>query len=409
MTHPHPIVPHRPSRWKWVLDRPIAILLLLQLMGGIMLSPHRTFFPIYARELGYSALWISAIAAARQAMGLIASPIGGISSDTLGRKWTLLIGQIGFLFSSLVFVTPSTAAISAFWTVGGLGMGLATLGSQSYLLDAAPRDRLGLLTALYNWGYTLGGALSSPVAGWLLDRWGYGALGLALIAFSLATLATNSFALPGPPAHDGHRTASSGALFGYRDVAARPEVIVLVLIRFLPTLYWGMALVLIPLLLDNAGATKTQIAIYATVSQVCASLAQIVVGRAADRLGARAPTIVVCSTLAISIISTGLLPHQLWSVFAFGTLGTSAAWSLSTLLPSQVALVSSAHERGRILGWIHLWWNLGMMAGSMLGGYLFERAAGLPFLVSGTINVLLIALAVFFFRMVAPKAASPVR
>ena len=71
----------------------MIVLLLLQLMGGMMLSPQRTFFPIYLQELGDSAVIISTLASARQIMGLLASLVGGSLSDVLGRKWTLLAGE----------------------------------------------------------------------------------------------------------------------------------------------------------------------------------------------------------------------------------------------------------------------------------------------------------------------------
>ena len=131
------------------------------------------------------------------------------------------------------------------------------------------------------------------------------------------------------------------------------------------------------------------------------ALAQLVVGRAIDRFGPKWPALVTFSALVISIMGTGILPGQVWSVFAFGTAGTAAAWSLSTLLPSLVAQVTVPQERGRVLGWVHLWWNLAMMIGSLLGGYLFERRAGLPFIVAGTVNVLSVAVVIAFFRVAA--------
>jgi predicted MFS family arabinose efflux permease len=74
---------------------------------------------------------------------------------------------------------------------------------------------------------------------------------------------------------------------------------------------------------------------------------------------------------------------------------------ISTLLPSLVAQVTVPQDRGRILGWVHLWWNLAMMIGSLVGGYLFQQRAGLPFIVTGAVNVLSVLLVVAFFRVAA--------
>jgi MFS family permease len=383
----------------------MIVLLLLQLMGGMMLFPQLTFFPIYVQELGYSALTISTLATVRMLMGLIASLVGGTLSDALGRKWTLLAGYVGFLLGGVAFLTPRGEWIAVLCALSGFGMGLHTLGGQSYLIDAAPPSRLGVLSALYNWGYTLGGALGSPAAGFLLDRWSYQVFGTALIIFALVTIAMNAFVLPRTSLRAGGQAASWKTLFGYGDIAARPHVVVLVLLRVLPTIFWGMAGILIPLLLSAAGAPKTTIALYATISQVTAALAQIAAGRAADRMGVRWPTLTVFSALVIGILGIASVPHRIWGLFVFGTLSTAAAWSLSTLLPLWVARVTAPPERGRVLGWIHLWWNAAMMTGSMVGGALYERGPSLPFLIAGTLNLGAIVLAALFFRMADRKTA----
>ena len=51
-----------------------------------------------------------------------------------------------------------------------------------------------------------------------------------------------------------------------------------------------------------------------------------------------------------------------------------------------------------MLGWVHLWWNVGMIVGAMIGGALYERQPGLPFLVAGLLSVFSIALSFAFFR-----------
>jgi predicted MFS family arabinose efflux permease len=87
-------------------------------------------------------------------------------------------------------------------------------------------------------------------------------------------------------------------------------------------------------------------------------------------------------------------------VLVFGTTGIAAAWSLSTLLPTLVAQAAVPEERGRILGFVHLWWSLAVIVGAMMGGALFEIAPGLPFLISGTANLASLVLLYVFFRLV---------
>ena len=390
----------RERRYPLALNRPVAMLLLLQLMGGMILSPQRTFFPIYLKELGFSALFIAALVAVQQAMGLVASWVGGSLSDSLGRKKTLLLGQVGPLASGLAFFARSAYAIGPLRALGGFCGGLHTVGAQTYLLDSAQPEHLGVLAALFNWGYTLGGALSSPLVGFLLHRWDYTLLGASMIVGALVTIGLTQSALPRYGLVSGRSVSSHKALSNYRDIVAHPSVVVLACLRFLPTFYWGMSLVLVPLLLDDAGATKIAIALYATVSQVAASLGQIAVGRISDRVGPKWPTVTAFSFLVVSILCVGYLPDVLWALYLFASMAATAAWSLSTLMPSLVARVAEAQTRGRVLGWIHLWWNLGMVTGSIVGGALFEGSQGLPFLVAGALNLISIALAFLFFHKI---------
>jgi len=388
-----------------------VLLLIVQLLSGIALSPQRSFFPIYVEEqLGYAALFVSAFVAMGQFLGMVASVVGGTLCDALGRKWTLVLGLIGFVFSSLAYLVRAPWLVASLWALGGLGLGFHTLGGQSYLIDAASSEYLGVLSALYCWGFTIGGALSSPGAGIILDSRGFGTFGLALLAVSLATTLGAIALLPrlrGKPGA-GTETRSkentptwSKPLFGYGDIVRRPVVAILGLLRFLPTCYWGMATVLIPLLINRTAGNKTAVALYATISQIMASLAQILVGRAADRWGRRWPTLVAFGALVFSATGLASFATRLWSFYTFGVLGACAAWSLSTLMPCLVADTTVVVERGHVLGTLSLLWNVGMMVGSLVGGALVEVAAGLPFFVAALLNLGAIVLAVSFFRLVA--------
>ena len=393
-------------RYAKAVGRPIAILLSLQLMGGIILSPVRTFFPIYLRGLGYPVLLISALVTGKQIMGFLGAWAGGAMSDSLGRKQTLSLGLAGALLATLTFVIPSTLWIAPLWILSGFCGGLQTVGAQSYLLDNADHDRLGVLTAFYNWGMTLGGTLGSPLAGFLLDNWDFRTFGFTVTLFTLVPIAISLFALPRCKVQLAHAALPPKGLFGYGELVARRPIIALAFLRFFPTFYYGMALLLIPLILNDSGASAGTIALYAMASQATASLGQIIVGRAADRLGSKWPTLVVFTILIISIFGTAVFSSRLWGILAFAILGITAAWSLSTLMPSLVARAATIQERGRVLGWVHLWWNLGMILGSMAGGAAYTRGAGVPFFIAGFANLCAIVLAFLFFRM-APVVEVP--
>ncbi len=392
-----------------MLALPVTALLAVQFLGGLATSPTRTFLPVYLTELGHTTVLVSLVVTAQQVMGLVASWIGGALSDSLGRKRTLLLGQLGAVATAASFLVTSPGLIVVLRALGGFGAGLHTVAAQSYLVDMSPAAHLGLVSALFNWGYTVGGAVSSPLAGLTLERWGYREMAWGLLVAAGAALALNLRRLPGSPralAAEAGTARARRFLLGYGDLLRLPAMRLLAMFRFLPTFFWGMAGVLIPLMLLDAGATKMLIAWYATVSQVLAALAQLASGRAADRLSLRGATLVASSALVVGILGLGCSAGQLGGVFAFGALSTAAAWSLSALMPSLVARAAPTEARGRALGWVHLWWNLGMVLGAMVGGALAQLSAGLPFWLAGAMNLVTIGLVVRFFRREAPLVSA---
>jgi MFS family permease len=385
----------------------MILLLALQFATGIIVSPAGTFLPVYLSDLGYQAVFIAGAFTLQRVMGLVSSLAGGTLSDLLGRKRTLLLGQAGFFAASLVFLARSPASILPLWALYGVGTTLNSLGSQGYLMDTAKLRSLGVMTALYYWGSTLGGSIGNPVAGLLIRRVSYPGLSVVFAAVGLGTMALTAVALPRPSgrnAGQGGRTGAGGkSLFGFVEIARRPAVFLLAMLRFLPTFCYGMVTVFVPLLLKRDGAATSTIALYATVSSLSAALAQLLVGRLTDRVGPKGPAIVVYLVFAASALGLGLAADRVWAVVLFAVLAMSGAWSLSVIVQPMVALASEASERGRVLGFVHLFWNLAMILGSLVGGFLFQASGGLPFIVGGAAVAAAPVLVLVFFRRLAAR------
>jgi DHA1 family tetracycline resistance protein-like MFS transporter len=390
----------------------VPLLLAVQLLSGIVLAPALAFFPVYLKELGLSAVLISGIVTLQRTMGLGSALVGGTLVDAIGAKRTLVAGQLLFFAATLLFLARDPWLIALIWVVSGIGQSPASLGATGYLVEKADHARLGLLTALMYWGTTLGGAIGNPAAGVLLGRTGWSglvpftalpAVGIALFtAVALPRSARRSPLLSGPSPSGPGRILAAVRLAG-----ASPQVRLLGWMRFLPTVCYGMLLVFVPLLLKDAGASNTTIALYATAYSVCASLAQLAVGRIADRTGWKAPTAVSYAALAASSFAIAAFAGRLWVVFAAATAAISAAWALSTLVPIQMTRAVDVSEHGRALGYAHLFWNLAMIVSGLTGGVLFEAWNGLPLLVGGLAAAAGLPVAAGFARITGPQPAQP--
>ena len=199
---------------------PLYGLLIVQLLTGITLMPTGNFFGIYLNEvIAYPIRQVAQVIAWGQVVGMFASLVGGGLSDRWGHKrvWVLGVGAIAL--SSLVYVFRAPWIIILLWGLGGAGLGFSTLGSQSYLTLATGVTTLGLFSALYNWGYTIGGAVGNPLAALILDQTNFYVLGLVLAGMGLCTILIASF-LPQLRAPTSTRSARP-ALAGYQVLLHR--------------------------------------------------------------------------------------------------------------------------------------------------------------------------------------------
>jgi len=385
---------------------PILLLLTVQVLVGAVVMPTRAFFPVFLQEqLKYTTVFVSTLVAARQVAGILSAVIGGSLADTLGPKRTLLLGLGGYIVASATFFFRSPWIVTLLWCASGLAMSMHTLGGMSYLIAITDKERLGTFSALYSWGMTAGSAVSNPLLGVVLDRQGYSHFGGILIGFMAVAVIVAGALLPNVRKVEPDKVRSlTGTLLEYATIVRRPLVALLGLMRFLPTCYWGMAGVLIPLLIYRLAGNKTSVAIYDMVSQIAASVAQILVGQAVDHWGRKWPQVGTLSLLVIATLGLALFANQLWGVYVFGVLAACAAWSLSTLIPCLVADTTPQEERGRVLGALHVLWNAGMIVGALLGGALVGFSIGLPFAIAALLNVGAIGLSLKFFAVKAAQS-----
>lgn len=370
-------------------------LFAVQFLSGAWILTQMSFFPIYLEEvLRLTPFILSVVVAGGQAAGMLAALFGGGLSDTLGSKRVLVLGLAGGAVASLVFQSEWLLIVALLWMLGGAMGSLQTLGGSSYLTRAADPQRLGLLAALFALCMTAGGALGSPLAGWLLDTSGYRLFGLAGVGIVLITLAVAMFALPAQAAE---RDVIKQPRKGMLAMARRPAVQILIGLRFLPTIYYGMSGILIPLMINELAGNKTTVALYGTASLVIASAAQLLAGRAADRFGHRWPPLISYGALIVASLGLATFSDRLWGVIAFGILGAAAAWSLASLLFTLVSDGVPRAEHGRAFGLLHATWSVAMIVGALLGGALTRLSPGLPFFVAGLLNIGSIVLVLAFF------------
>jgi MFS transporter, DHA1 family, multidrug resistance protein len=373
--------------------KPVIVILGIQLAAGIITSPLRVFLPIYLKEfLSFRIVTISFIIALGQVLAMITSLAAGALSDVIGRRKILLIGIAALAIGPLLFLSRHFLLTTTIGIISISSISFRSLGGMGIMIAETNPAKLGFVSALFHWGLTIGGVIGGLAAGIILDNWGYSSFGLIFFLFSLVTFLFGLNFLPGKKVDLQNKQKSAIHLKVYYLLLKRKSVLMIGLLRFLPTVYWGMANVLIPILIKDVSNSNTTVALYASISSALATIAQAMVGKSSDKWGSRNPMLFCFIVLILSIFGLAAFPQNIPGLFFFGSVAACAAWSLSTLLPGMVAEFILPEHQGRSLGFFQTAWSAGMIIGSVSGGILLEIKLGLPFLLVGFLNLTAIIL-----------------
>ena len=128
-------------------------------------------------------------------LGCIPGPfLGSWLCDALGRKKTLIIACLLLAASAIVTaVARDIVTFNVFRFVGGVGVGLCSVGSPMYIAEVAPARSRGMLGLMYQMAIVIGSILSAVTAYFLAKylpetlswRWMFGAETVAVVLYAL--------------------------------------------------------------------------------------------------------------------------------------------------------------------------------------------------------------------------------
>ena len=140
---------------------------------------------------GTAAVFLSIIYSA----GLWASPLGGYLSDRLGKvpitlATCLITGPLIYLLNLVSY----SLGIGALLLIFGIVLYIRMPASEAYIIGQAPEHRRSLVYSIYYSAGVEGGAVLTPVMGYLIDRFGfYSSFTIAGIAVVVVTLICSVF------------------------------------------------------------------------------------------------------------------------------------------------------------------------------------------------------------------------
>jgi MFS family permease len=314
-------------------------------------------------------------------LGGIFAVIAGRLCDALGLKTTLLIGLAGSALTGLVFRSTDPTGLAFLLFVMGAASGPWSTAGQSILIRAVRPEHLGLGGALYFLSNTLGNSLGSLCTGLVKESWPFASIGAVMSLGTFVVIALAFVLLPSETKPRQTAAQQTGSSFwqAHRPLLARGDVWLLLSLRLTITTFWGMATLALPLLIYRVSHSAALPAYFAAVSLLVAAACQLGTGYLSDRLGRKKPLLVAASGISLSALGLVVFHDALPGLFICGTALTGTAWAVSTLIPKLINDVAGPDEKNRLVGLGHLAWSASMVSGSLLGGYLVDVHAALPF------------------------------
>ncbi|UIX32996.1 MDR family MFS transporter [Streptomyces sp. GQFP] len=333
-----------------------------------------TFMAIYLTlDGGYSASYAGLVVALHGLGGVVSSIGGGVMTDRLGRRPTLLIAQSSTAFSvALLGFVHDPVAIAAVAFLVGMASNASRPAVQAMMADIVrPEDRVRAFSLNY-WAINLGFAVSSAGAGFIIEV-SYVAGFLVEAGMTLACAIIIFLKVPESRPPRGTKTEQAEeASVGLGTVLRDGRFMSVVGLAFLIALIFQQGLVGLPIAMGEAGFTPADFGMVVAVNGVLVVVLQIPVTRFIEHRDARR-----------LLLASSLLAGYGFGLTAFaGSVGvfilTVCVWTLAEIVnaPTQTGLVvrlSPLHGRGRYQGMYTMAWSVAGLVAPLMSGFIIDH------------------------------------
>ncbi|MFD8224653.1 MDR family MFS transporter [Streptomyces massasporeus] len=341
-----------------------------------------TFMALYLTlDRGYSATYAGLVAALHGLGGVVSSLGGGVMTDLLGRRPTLLIAQSSTAASvALLGFVRDPVAIAGVAFLVGMASNASRPAVQAMMADIVrPEDRIRAFSLNY-WAINLGFAVSSMAAGFIAEvSYRAGFLieaGMTMVCAVLVFLrlpeskptATVTDAAP----RDDTEAAPRDDSVSLRTVLRDGPFMSVVGLSFLVALIFQQGAVGLPVAMGEAGFTPAEYGMAIAVNGVLIVVLQIPVTRFIEHRDPR----------RLLVVSSVLAGYGFALTAFAGSLGvialTVCVWTLAEIVnaPTQTSLVvrlSPVHGRGRYQGMYTMSWSVAALVAPLLSGFVIDR------------------------------------
>ncbi len=319
-----------------------------------------------------SASYAGLVVALHGLGGVVSSIGGGVMTDRLGRRPTLLIAQSSSAFSvALLGFVHHPVAIAGVAFLVGMASNASRPAVQAMMADIVrPEDRVRAFSLNY-WAINLGFAVSAAGAGFIVEV-SYVAGFLLEAGMTLACAVIIFLKIPESRPTQTPKAAQEEASVGLGTVLRDGRFMSVVGLSFLVALIFQQGLVGLPIAMGEAGFTPADFGMVIALNGVLVVVLQIPVTRFIEHRDARR-----------LLVAASLLTGYGFGLTAFaGSVGffvlTVCVWTLAEIVnaPTQTGLVvrlSPVHGRGRYQGMYTMSWSVAGLVAPLMSGFVIDH------------------------------------
>jgi MFS family permease len=400
------------ARLKQTSIFPVLLVSGIDALGFSIVLP---FLVFVVHDFGGNAVMYGALAATYPAFQLIAAPVLGRWSDTMGRRPVMLISEIGTALGWALFAVAMLLPVTKLAVLGHftLTLPLAVLflarvsegltgGNESvanaYVADVTSEDDRSAAFGKMGVAASLGFVIGPAIAGLLGKSYLIAVLGA--LALSIAATAVIALRLPEslprtmlrlpnrdqPAAVFGREPRPcvrlEGARSRWRDTLGVPHVPWLLVVYFIAYLGFTVFQAAFPAhAATTLGWTVRQTGVLFTVLSGTLALVQgQLTGRLAKRLGNT--VLIVSGSVALSVGLVLFASRVTWVVYAAAVLYATGTGLMWPPLLAVIANVAGREHQGAVQGLAGSAGGAASMLGLLLGGVLYESVGSKTFLVA---------------------------
>jgi len=325
--------------------------------------------PDLSRRLGASPTMVGLLFASFGVTLLTVSIPMGAASDRIGRRMPLVLGMLTLAASTVLFAFGrSLPVLFAARLIQGAADAITWVVGFAFVADLFGPAERGRVTGIIMSGTSFSFMIGPSLGGWLYEL---GGARMPFIAVAvLATIVAAAFLWLGEP----HRHAAR-ELVPVTAVLRTPEIAACAAAVVAASATTSMFEPVLALHLSALGIGPARIGLVFGTAAVVTTTLHPLIGRLADRLGARRLTLV---GLMLSAPGTVLL-GQTWSYASTIVLFVIAAAAIALVITPSLAYMAEAtsgagiESFGVAYGLYNVAWGAGLLGGPAIGGFVYER------------------------------------